>query len=167
MTLQTQSIRVLAMAGFCKWSLGIASYSGDFIQVIPKGCPLPARRSVTVTTVVDAQPDMRLSIFLGESRKAGENFPLSNIRLDSFDRGAAGAPRVKLTFYAYEHSVVRIGVCNKEEQPEQEISIIPAAGLSEEDTARLRETVTRMTAQLKPQEIGGPDLGVIPLGAVG
>ena len=149
-----------------KWSLGFASKTGDFIVVIPKGSPLPARRSVSVTTAVDSQPDMKLSIYMGESKKAEENYPLSNIRLDCFEKGAAGVPRIKLTFYAYEHSVFRIGVCYKEGEPEQDISIIPATGLSEEDMNRLREMINKMTSQSTPQEVGGGDLGVVPLSVV-
>jgi molecular chaperone DnaK len=149
-----------------KWSLGFASRSGDFIAVIPKGSPLPARRSVTITTAVDAQPNMKLSIYMGESSKAEENYPLSNIKLDCFEKGAAGVPRIKLTFYAYEHSVFRIGVCYKEGEPEQDISIIPATGLPEEEMNRLRELISKMTAQSTPQEVGGTDLGVITLSVV-
>ena len=154
------------MTAISKWSAGFASSTGDFIVVIPKGSPLPARRSVSVTTAVDEQPDIKLSIYMGESSKAGDNYPLSNIKLDCFEKGAAGVPRVKLTFYAYEHSVFRIGVCYREGEPEQEISIIPATGLSEEDMNRLRELVNKMTSQSTPQEVGGPDLAVIPLAVV-
>jgi molecular chaperone DnaK len=149
-----------------KWSLGFASHTGDFVVVIPKGSPLPARRSVTVTTVVDAQPDMKLSVYMGEGHKARDNYPLSNIKLDCFEKGAAGVPRVKLTFYAYEHNVFRIGVCYREGELEHEISIIPSTGLSEEDVNRLRELINKMTSQAMPQEVGGLDLGMIPLGAV-
>jgi molecular chaperone DnaK len=155
------------MTVLSKWSLGFASHNGDFINVIPRGSPLPARRSVTVTTMVTSQPDMKLAIYMGESSRAEENYPLSNIKLDGFEKGGAGIPCIKLTFYAYEHSVFRIGVCYKEGEPEQEISIIPASGLSEEDMNRLRELINKMAAQVTPQEITGHDLGVIPLGAVG
>jgi molecular chaperone DnaK len=130
-----------------KWSLGIASHTGDFVVVIPKGSPLPARRSVTVTTASDSQPDMKLSICIGESDKAENNYPLSNIRLEGFEKNAAaGISRVRLTFYAYEHSIVRIGVRYKEGEQQQEINIIPAADLSEEDMNWLREMVDKMTS---------------------
>jgi hypothetical protein len=110
---------------------------------------------------------MKLSIFMGESGRAEENYPLSNVRLDGFQKGnAAGVSRVKLTFYEYEHSVIKIGCCYKEGDPEQEISIIPAANLSEADMDRLRELVNNLTARAVPQEIPGPDLGCIPLAAV-
>jgi molecular chaperone DnaK len=151
------------MTAVSKWSLGFASRTGDYIVMIPKGSPLPARRSVTVTTAVDSQPDMKLAVYMGESEKAEENYPMSNIRLDCIEKGAAGASRIKLTFYAYEHSVFRIGVCYKEGDPEQDISIIPATGLSEENMNRMREMINKMTAQVTPQEVEGQDLGVIPL----
>ncbi len=154
------------MTAISKWSVGFASSTGDFIVVIPKGSPLPARRSVSVTTAVDAQPNMKLSVYMGESSKAADNYPLSNINLDCFEKGDAGVPRIKLTFYAYEHSVFRIGVCYKEGEPEQDVSIIPATGLSEEKMNQLRELINKMTTQATPQEVGGEDLGVVKLGVV-
>jgi molecular chaperone DnaK len=160
-------IEFQSMAAVSKWSLGFASDKGDFIVVIPKGSQLPARRSVTVTPSADSQPDMKLSISMGESAKAEENYPLSNIRLEGFEKGnAAGVSRVKLTFYTYEHSVIKIGCCYKEGDPEQEISIIPAADLSEADMNRLRDLVNSMIAKVSPVEVAGPDLGVIPLNMV-
>jgi hypothetical protein len=110
---------------------------------------------------------MKLSIFMGESNIAEENYPLSNIRLEGFEQGSAEElSKVKLTFYAYEHSVIKIGCCYKTGDPEQEISIIPAGGLSEADMNRLRELINDMTAKATPQEIPGPDLGFIPLAKV-
>ncbi|GEM_PF-1893483 len=155
------------MAAVAKWSIGLSSHNGDFVVVIPKASPLPARRSVTVTTAIDSQQDMKLSIWMGESEKAEDNYPLSNIRLEGFQKdNAAGVSRVKLTFYAYEHSVIKIGCCYKEGDPEQEISIIPAADLSEADMNRLRELVNEMTLKVTPQEISGPDLGTVSLAPV-
>jgi molecular chaperone DnaK len=154
------------MAAVSKWSMGFASYYGDFIAVIPKGSELPARRSVTVTTAVDAQPDMKLAVYMGESGRAEDNYPLSVIKLDCFEKGAKGIPQIKLTFYAYEHSVFRIGVCYKEGEPDQDVSIIPASGLSEEKMNQLRDLVNRMAAQSVPLEVGGRDLGIIPLSVV-
>ena len=59
-----------------KWSLGIASRTGRFITIIPKGTPLPAQRSVVVTTVEDSQSNIGLDIRLGEQPQAMDNYPL-------------------------------------------------------------------------------------------
>ena len=109
---------------------------------------------------------MLLTVSMGESKKASENYPLSNVRLECREKAAAGESSIRLTFYAYEHSIIRIGVRYKENESEQEISIIPASDMSEEDMKRLREHVTMLTSQAAPQEIAGEDLGVIPLAPV-
>ena len=160
-------LEFLLMTAVSKWSIGFSSHNGDFVVVIPKTSLLPARRSVTVTTALDSQQDMKLSIWMGESGRAEDNYPLSNIRLEGFQKdNPAGVSRVKLTFYAYEHSVIKIGCCYKEGDPEQEISIIPAADLSEADMNRLRELVNELASRVTPQEIVGPDLGTVPLAPV-
>ena len=134
--------------------------------VIPKGTPLPARRSLTVTTSVDSQADMLLAVGMGESKKASENYPLSNVRLECREKAPAGESSIRLTFYAYEHSVLRIGVRYKPNEAEQEVSIIPAAGMSEEETKRLQKHVAELTSRVTPQEIAAEDLGTIPLSPV-
>lgn len=160
-------LEFLSMTAVSRWSIGFSSHKGDFVVVVPKNSPLPARRSVTVTTASDSQQDMKLSIWMGESGRAEDNYPLSNIRLEGFQKdNPAGVSRVKLTFYAYEHSVIKIGCCYKEGDPEQEISIIPAADLSEADMNRLRELVNDMVSKVTPQEIPGPDLDTVPLSPV-
>ena len=127
---------------------------------------MPARRSVTVTTAVDSQPDMNLLIYMGEGPRAEDNFPLSSIRLECKEKEPAGTQRVRLTFYAYEHSVLRVGVRYKENESEQEISIIPASDMSEADMQKLRDLVDKMAVQAVPQEVPGEDLGIIPLSVV-
>jgi molecular chaperone DnaK (HSP70) len=154
------------MVAVSKWSVGFASSTGDFIIVIPKDSPLPARRSVTVTTAVDSQADMSLLVYMGENKKAAENYPLSSVRLECEEKTPAGTPHIKLTFYAYEHSIFRVGVCYKPGRGEQEVCIIPASDVTEEEMNSLRDLVNKMAARSTPQEVGDGDLGVIPLVAV-
>jgi molecular chaperone DnaK (HSP70) len=155
------------MASLSKWSVGIANARGDFVVVIPRGSLLPARRCVTVTTAADSQPDMKLSVYMGEGKTAEENYPLSAIRLECRGDCLAGQQQVKLTFNVYEHSVMNIGVRYAENEAEQEISIIPVTGLSDEEMARLREIINKNIAESVPQEVCvGTALDVVPLKAV-
>ncbi len=154
------------MGTLSKWSLGLSDSKGTFITVIPKGSLLPAKRRVTVTTAADQQPDMKLSVFIGESPKASANYPLSNIKLECREVLPAGQARVRLTFYSYEHSVVRIGIQYKENEPEHEVSIIPVSGLPDDEMERLRSIIKRKIDTSIPLEVGGDkDLGVVALGA--
>ncbi len=155
------------MSALSKWSVGLANSKGDFIVVIPRGSLLPAKRCVTVTTAVDSQPDMKLSIYMGEGNKAEDNYPLSNVKLECKEYLPAGTSRVKLTFCLYEHSVMRIGVLYKEGESEQDINIIPVSGLSDEEMNRLREVINRKMSEAAPQEVCvGTELPVVALGAV-
>jgi molecular chaperone DnaK len=155
------------MAQVSKWSVGIASAKGDFVVVIPKDSPLPARRCVTVTTAADAQPDMKLSIYMGEGKIAEKNYPLAAVRLECRGALAAGEARLKLTFNVYEHSVMRISVRYAEGEAEQEINILPVSGLSDEEMKKLREIVDKKIVESIPQEVCmDAPLEVIPLKAV-
>jgi molecular chaperone DnaK len=143
------------------------SSKGNFVNLIPKGSPLPAKRALVVTTAADQQPDMKLSVYMGESTKASANYPLSNVKLECREMLPAGQTRVRLTLCAYEHSVLRIGIQYKEGESEHEVSIIPVAGLPEEEMNRLREIIKRQISALSLFVIeGGPELSVVALGPV-
>jgi molecular chaperone DnaK (HSP70) len=127
------------MANEAKYSLGITSRSGKTIIVIPKGTPLPAQRSLVVTTTTDRQSNIGLVVTLGERTDGEENFQLSRIRLDDIDCLAKGAPRVKLTFRGFVNGLWSVGVRYREKGNEQELSIIPSAGLSKTELSKVQE----------------------------
>jgi molecular chaperone DnaK (HSP70) len=144
------------MSSISKWSIGIASGKGDFVCIIPRDSNIPARRSVIVTTSEDMQPDMNLLVYMGQEGRAEDNYLLSSIRLECKEKAPAGTPRIKLTFYAYDHSIIKIGVRYKE------LSIIPASDLSDEDMKRLNAMIKRMIAESITQPVGD-ELGPVAL----
>jgi molecular chaperone DnaK (HSP70) len=150
------------MSSISKWSIGIASSKGDFVCIIPKDSNIPARRSIIVTTSEDSQPDMNLLVYMGQEGRAEDNYLLSSIRLECKEKAPAGTPRIKLTFYVYDHSIIKIGVRYKERGPEQELSIIPASDLSDEDMKRLNAMIKRMIAESITQPVGD-ELGPVAL----
>ena len=151
------------MPSLTKWSLGIASETGQPIIIFPQGTEVPARRHFVVTTLIDEQTNICLDIRLGESEMACENFALSNLKLDYIDIVPKGVPRVKLTFCAYEHSVFKLWVCYKEGEEEREILITPTAGLTEKEIGDLQSAVNRLIKEIDPQQIEDLDLGTIAL----
>lgn len=159
-------IKFLLMADSAKWSIGIASRSGVFVVIIPKGTILPAKRRVVVTTVEDNQSNIGLDIRMGESTTASENYPFSCIRLDGVDQAPKGVPRVRLTFYAYSNSVCNIGVCYKENDSEQLLTIFPSFGLSGEQIKLLHKKVSKMADGCQLTELETLAGAVIPLPAI-
>ncbi len=154
------------MSDKARWSLGIASRSGAFVTIIPRGTVLPAKRKVVVTTVEDDQPNIGLDIRMGESSRAADNYPFSCIRLDGVEKALKGVPRVSLTFYAYSNSVCNIGVRYKEGDSEQVLTIFPSFGLSDEEVRCIHKKVARLATECQPAELETLAGATIPLPSI-
>jgi Molecular chaperone len=148
-----------------KWSLGITSEDGHSIVIIPKGTTIPASISFEVTTIVDGQTNIGLDIRLGERTNANENFPISDLKLEYIEIAPKRVPRVKLTFWAFEHNVFKLWVCYKEGEKSTGVLITPTIGLSEQEIADLQKAVAKMIEETPIQPIEGLNPGILPLPA--
>ncbi len=148
-----------------KWSVGIVYGTGRVLRVIPKDTPLPARRTFTVTTAEEQQPNIGLNVVLGEAPTAEGNFALSNIKLDGIELKPKGESKVRLTFYVYTNGIINIGVQYKDDEPEQKLTIIPSAGLSREEVAKIQKKYASYSEEppAGQKQVEFPDLPVIPL----
>jgi len=150
-----------------KHSLGITSNTGKTIVVIPKDTPLPAQRSLTVTTARDDQRNIGLIITLGERPEAEDNFQFSRIRLDDIKIGPKGEAKVRLIFRGFVNGLWSVGVQYREDIPERQLSIIPSAGLSQDDIELIKEKATKYIEDNKPAGEAEPaTMDVIPLPAI-
>ncbi len=155
------------MPSVTKYSLAIASRAGKTIVIVPKNTPLPVQRSVTVTTTEDHQPNIGLVITMGERPTSEDNFLLSRIKLDDIEPVLKGEVKVKLTFRGFTNGLWSVGVRYKDDGPEQQLSIIPSAGLSKEELARIQEKATKYIEEHKPTEDApSATTEVIPLPAI-
>ena len=155
------------MASVTKHSLGIASRTGRTIVIVPKDTPLPVQRCLTVTTTEDNQKNIGLIVTLGERPRSEENFQLSRIKLDDIDTVPRGVLRVRLTFRGFANGLWSVGVCYKEGGPEQDLSIIPSAGLSKTELEKIQEKSMKYIEENKPKEPAEPATAdVIPLAAI-
>ena len=155
------------MANATKYSLGLGSRSGKTITVIPRGTVLPAQRCLTVTTVEDKQSNIGLVITLGERPTSEENFLLSRIRLDDIEDLPKGEVRVKLTFRGFINGLWSVGVRYKDDGPEQQLSIIPSAGLSKIELEKIQAKAMKYIEEHKLAEEAPPATSdIIPLPAI-
>jgi molecular chaperone DnaK (HSP70) len=155
------------MADITKHSLGIASRSGKTIIIVPKGSSLPVQRSITVTTWQDNQHNIGLIVTLGERNEAEENFTLSRIKLDDIDYLPKGEVKVRLTFRGYTNGLWSVGVQYKQGGPEQQLSIIPSAGLTRSELEKVQEKAMRYIEENKPEgEVEPATTNIIPLDAI-
>jgi molecular chaperone DnaK (HSP70) len=155
------------MASLTKYSLGIASRTGKIVTIIPSGTPLPVQRSLVVTTIDDKQDNIGLIVTLGERLRAEDNFQLSRIRLDDIEPGPKGEIRVKLTFRGYVNGLWSVGVQYKTGGIEQQLSIIPSAGLSKVELEKIQQKAMKYIEEHKPPEeaLAASD-EIIPLPAI-
>ncbi len=155
------------MPDITKYSLGIASGTGKTIVIVPKDTPLPVQRSLTVTTTKDRQDNIGLIVTLGERPEAEDNYQLSRIRLDAIELGPKGEVKVKLVFRGFVNGLWAVGVRYREGAPEQQLSIIPSAGLSKTELGRIQEKAAKYIEENKPDEEAQPaTTEIIPLPAI-
>jgi molecular chaperone DnaK len=97
---------------------------------------------------------------------ASENYIISRIKIAEIEPAPKGTPRVKLTFYVYTNGVYEIGICRKEGDTEQKMSIIPSSGLSQDEVALIQQKITKMAEACIPQELQASDLGILLMPAI-
>jgi molecular chaperone DnaK (HSP70) len=150
-----------------KHTLGIASAAGKNIIIVPRGTTLPAQRWLTVTTKEDNQKNIGLIVTLGERTESEENFQLSRIKLDDIDTLPKGEVKVRLTFRGFTNGLWSVGVCYKEGGFEQQLSIIPSAGLSRVELEKIQAKAIKYIEENIPNEPATLAIaGVVPLPAI-
>jgi molecular chaperone DnaK len=149
-----------------KWTLGIAAAGGKYMPLVPKGVPVPLKRTITVTTTTDAQPNMVLDVYLGERPVAADNYLIARVNLTDIESGSKGTSKVKLTFYIYANGIYEVGIRYKEDGDEQKVSIIPSAGLTGEEVEKIKQRICKYAEEMKPQEISASGNPIIPLPAI-
>ena len=155
------------MAAITKHSLGITSKTGKTIVIVPKGTTLPVQRALTVTTTIEKQHNIGLIVTLGERTEGEENFQLSRIRLDDIEESPKGELRVKLTFRGFTNGLWSVGVQYKPGGAEQQLSIIPSAGLSKTELEKIQEKSMKYIEEHKPaEEAELATADIIPLPAI-
>lgn len=79
-------------------SIGVGLPGGRFSCVIPKGTPLPARRSFVLSTTKDNQATFQLLVFQGESSQAAENTYLGTFKVEKLPPAPRGGVTIELSF---------------------------------------------------------------------
>jgi molecular chaperone DnaK (HSP70) len=132
--------------------MGISSAAGKNIIVVPRGTTLPCQRWLNVTTAKDNQKNIGLIVTLGERLVSEDNFQLSRIKLDDIDTLPKGEVKVKLTFRGFTNGLWSVGVCYKEGGFEQQLSIIPSAGLTRTELEKIQAKAMKYIEEHMPTE---------------
>jgi molecular chaperone DnaK len=95
-------IDVLPMA------IGVGLPGGRFKAVMERNAALPATKTYTLSTSRDHQAELEVSIFQGESDRAGENEYLGTLKLAGLPRRPRGEVQVTITFEVNSESLLKV-----------------------------------------------------------
>ncbi|MBN1206836.1 MAG: TIGR02266 family protein [Myxococcaceae bacterium] len=95
-------IDVLPMA------IGVGLPGGRFKPVLERNAALPASKTYTLSTSRDNQAELEVSIFQGDSERAGENEYLGTLKLAGLPRRSRGEVQVTITFEVSNESLLKV-----------------------------------------------------------
>lgn len=80
-------------------SIGIETLGGVNTVLIPKGTPLPTRRSETFSTGADNQPSVQITAFVGERPLAAQNWKIGELTMSEIPPAPRGLPQISVEFF--------------------------------------------------------------------
>ena len=118
-------------------------YPYCYIPIIPRNTPIPVRRSEVFFTVSDAQTEVDVRVFQGESVDALENIQLGEFRVTGLSKARAGNP-VILDLALDRDGILQVSAREKATGLERRITIDNA--MSRYDQGQLDEARERIGA---------------------
>ena len=132
----------------------LGELNGDFypycyIPIIPRNTAIPVRRSDVFFTISDAQTEVEVRIFQGESPDALENIQLGEFRISGLSKAPAGNP-VIIDLALDRDGILQVSAREKATGLERRITIDKA--LSRYDQGQLDEARERIGALFEKPE---------------
>jgi molecular chaperone DnaK (HSP70) len=104
-------------------SVGISDMAGLFVPLIERNSKLPAKVSQVVTTCIDQQEAIRISVYQGEERYAKDQAMLGEFVLQGIETASRGVPQVKVTFKIDPSGMFAVSAKDLKTNAEKEILI--------------------------------------------
>lgn len=104
-------------------SVGISDLAGLFVPLIRNNTKLPAKVSQVVTTCVDQQEAIRISVFQGEGKYVKDKVMLGEFVLKGIESARRGIPQVKVTFNIDQSGLFTVSAKDLKTNVEKEIQV--------------------------------------------
>jgi len=148
-----KAIDDLVMTDVCPYSLGVAAevngQSGIFSPVLERNTTVPASRVQRYYTKHDAENEIIISIYQGESFWAQDNIHIDNIAIDVSSCSANHPIDVRFSYDVNGLLDVNVDVLDKPIQVEKTIDMSPT-GISKEEIEASREKLSKL--KVHPRE---------------
>jgi hypothetical protein len=84
--------------GYIPLTLSMETLGGIATPLIPRGTPLPVKRSKVFSTAVDNQESVEIKIFWGERPLSDKNILIGSFLLEDIPKAPKGTPQIRVTF---------------------------------------------------------------------
>jgi molecular chaperone DnaK len=120
-------------------SLRIGVAGGLAEPVIERNTPVPIEQTRTFTTYQDFQESVKIRVYQGESRQAGENELLGQFEFSGLRKARRGEARIDVTFEIDSDGIVKVTACDQETGRRASTRITLSSGLSEAELDKILE----------------------------
>jgi molecular chaperone HscA len=118
-------------------SLGIETMGGLMDVIIARNSKVPTNAGRQYTTSIDAQANMKISVYQGERDLVKENRKLAEFDLKGIPAMPAGFPKVDINFLLNADGILTIRATELRSGVKQEVEVKPAYGLTDEEVEKM------------------------------
>ncbi|XP_074263027.1 heat shock cognate 70 kDa protein 2-like isoform X2 [Silene latifolia] len=128
-------------------SLGIESYSGEMIVIVPRNTTVPTRKVGRGTTALDNQTGVSFPVYEGERLIATENNFLGKFVLLGIPPSPKGVPQVDVWFDIDADGILTVSAEDVDTGNKNQIRITNHSRLSKEEVERLTKEAEQFRAE--------------------
>jgi len=135
-------------------SLRIGVAGGMAEPVIERNTPVPIEQTRTFTTYQDFQESVKIQVYQGESRKAGENEQLGQFEFSGFKKLPRGQVKIDVTFSINSDGLVNVTASDRETGRKASTAITLSSGLSAQELESIvaENRTQRVTNDAEPPD---------------
>lgn len=113
-------------------TLSIELMGGVLEPIIARNTPIPISITKTFTNYSAEQTGIKLNILQGEGEKIEACRSLAQLELKNIPKMLAGKARIEITFIINADGILTVSACEKTTNIQQEVTLNPSYGLTEE-----------------------------------